>query len=87
MRSENVPLKDEEIALIHKQLHMSLIATIWMLVISSMAKRTPSRPIPLWRLPPYGMWSARKDGVTSRHLSRLTLRRYDIDDRGLHPEA
>ena len=28
------------------------IATIWILVISSMAKRTPSRPRPLRRLPP-----------------------------------
>ncbi len=32
--------------------------TIRRLVISSMAKRTPSRPIPLILLPPYGMNSS-----------------------------
>lgn len=41
-----------------------LIITILMLVISSQAKRTPSRPSPLILLPPYGMWSTRKMEVS-----------------------
>ena len=38
--------------------------TIRMFVISSIANRTPSRPMPLMRLPPYGMWSTRKIDVS-----------------------
>ena len=45
-------------------LRYGLIITILMLVISSQAKRTPSRPRPESLFPPYGMWSTRKIEVS-----------------------